>query len=74
MERKQYLRYAVFVAEQIIDIYGKKYPKDKRPKVAIKPARKVIKNDTAENRGAAGDAGDAMLEKILLHGISLLEG
>ena len=53
MTRKQYLQYAVFAAEQVIDIFEKKYPNDKRPREAITAARKCIEDDTQENRDAA---------------------
>ena len=32
MERKQYIAYAIFAAEQVIDIYEKKCPDDKKTK------------------------------------------
>ena len=53
MTRKQYLQYAVFAAEQVLDIFEKKYPNDKRPREAIAAARKCIEDDTQENRDAA---------------------
>jgi hypothetical protein len=59
MTRKQYLQYAVFAAEQVIDIFEKKYPNDKRPREAITAARKCIEDDTQENRAAADAAADA---------------
>ena len=56
MTRKQYLQYAVFAAEQVLDIFEKKYPNDKRPREAIAAARKCIEDDTQENRAYAADA------------------
>jgi hypothetical protein len=53
MSYKQYVSYAVFSIERVIDIYQKKYPKDKRPLKAIKAAKKCINNPSKENRGAA---------------------
>ena len=53
MTRPQYLRYAIYSAMQVIDIYEAKYPDDKRPRAAINAAKKVLKNDTPENRAAA---------------------
>jgi len=80
MERKQYLAYAIYSAEQVIDIYEKKYPDDKRPRNAIKAAEKVLKNDTKKNRAAASaayaayDAARKKLRvKILEYGLSLLK-
>jgi hypothetical protein len=57
--RKQRIQYAAFAAEQVIDIFEKKYPDDKRPRLAIESARKCIAHDTAENRNAAAAAADA---------------
>ena len=68
MEYDQYVSYAVDAAEQVIDIYEKKYPKDDRPRKAIEAAKKCIglkgaAGDADEAAGAAGDAawaaGDA---------------
>ena len=68
MEYKQYVSYAVFAAEQVIDIYEKKYPNNKKPREAIEAAKKCIENPTEENkkayaaaaaRGAAADAAYA---------------
>ena len=53
MSRKQYLQYAVYAAEQVIDIYEKRHPKDKRPREAIEAAKKCIDEDSVENRNAA---------------------
>ena len=59
MTYKQYVSYAVFAAKQVIDIYEKKYPNDKRPRVAIKAAKKCIKNPTKKNKAAADAAAAA---------------
>ena len=56
MNRKQYLAYAIYAAEQVIDIYEKKYPDKKKPREAINAARKVLENDSEENRKAAAAA------------------
>ena len=53
MTRPQYLAYAIFSSKQVIDIFEKKYPKDDRPRKAIEAAKKVLGNDTEENRAAA---------------------
>ena len=53
MTRPQYLSYAIYAAEQVIDIYEKKYPDDKRPRNAIEAARVVLKNNNAKTRAAA---------------------
>ena len=59
MNRKQKLRYAIFAAEQVIDIYEKKNPNNKAPRNAIKAAKRVLEHDTKENRAAAAAAADA---------------
>jgi hypothetical protein len=59
MERKQYLTYAIYAAEQVIDIYEKQYPKDDRPRKAIEAAKAYLKNPTAENKAAAHTAAGA---------------
>jgi len=56
MNRKQYLAYAIFAAEQVIDIFEKKYPDDKRPRKAIDAAKAVLANDTPDTRSAADAA------------------
>ena len=59
MEYKQYVSYAVFAAELVIDIFEKKYPDDKHPREAIEAAKKCIKNPNDENKKEAGSAGRA---------------
>ena len=58
MSYEQYVSYAVFAAEQVIDIYEKKYPKDKKPREAIEAAKKCIDNPSEENKKAAAAAAD----------------
>jgi hypothetical protein len=53
MNYKQYVSYAVFAAEQVIDIFEKKYPNDKRPREAIEAAKKCIEDPIEENKKAA---------------------
>ena len=57
--KKQKIQYAVYAAEQVIDIFEKKYPDDKRPRKAIEAAKKCIENDTEENRSAAESAAES---------------
>jgi hypothetical protein len=59
MNYKQYVSYAVFAAEQVINIYEKKYPEDKRPRKAIDVAKKCIENPTKENKKASASAASA---------------
>ena len=56
MTRPQYLTYAIFSAEQVIHIYEKKYPDNKKPRQAIEAAKAVLKDDTSENRKLADAA------------------
>jgi hypothetical protein len=57
--RKDKIRYAIFAAEQVIGMYEKQYPDDKRPRLAIEAARVVLKHDTEANRSAAHAAAHA---------------
>ena len=59
MTYKQYVPYAVFAAEQVIDLFEKKYPDDKRPREAIEAANACIKNPSAKNKKAADVAAGA---------------
>ena len=84
MNRKQKMAHAIFAAEQVLDIFEKKYPEDKRPRKAIDAARKCLEADTASNRKAAYAAAAAayaaaayaakrkMQIKILEYGITLI--
>jgi len=57
MTYKQYVSYAVFSIEQVIGIYEKKYPNDKRPRKAIRAVKKFIDNPTKENKDSTTAAG-----------------
>ena len=59
MTRKQRIKYAIFAAEQVIDIFEKQYPNDVEPRAAIAAAKKVLKEDIEENREATSAAGSA---------------
>jgi len=59
MTKPQYLAYAIFAAEQVIDIFEMKYPNDKRPRNAIESAKAVLANDTEQNRLNAAAAAAA---------------
>ena len=54
MTKDQYVRYAIFAAEQVIDIFKKKYPEDNRPRTAIEKAKEYLQSKT--KIGAADDA------------------
>ena len=59
MTYKQYVSYAIYAAKQGLDIFEKKYPKDKRPRQAIDAALKCLKNPTDENKAYAATAATA---------------
>ena len=60
MAYRQYVSYAVFAAEQVIDIYEAKYPDDSRPRMAIEAAKKCIEHPTRANKSAADAAAHAV--------------
>ena len=49
MTHKQQIKYAIYAAKQVIDIYERKYPEDKRPRLAIEAAENYLKNPSATN-------------------------
>ena len=59
MTRQQYLQYAIYAAEQVIELFEKQYPNDKRPRLAIEAARKCITDNSRAARDAARAAGAA---------------
>ena len=59
MTYKQYVSYAVYAAEQVIDIYEKKCSNDDRPRKAIEAAKKCIKAPTKKNKATADAAATA---------------
>ena len=54
--KKDSISLAIFAAELVLDNYGKQYPNDLRPRQAIEAAKKVLENDTKENRIKASSA------------------
>jgi len=56
-DRVQRIKYAVYSAKQVLHIFEKKYPDDKRPRNASNAAIRCIKNNTNKNRFDARDAG-----------------
>ena len=52
MDKPQKVAYAIFAARQVLEIFEKKYPEDKRPRKAIEAAEDYLKNPTEENRAA----------------------
>ena len=65
LNRKNRIRYAIFAAEQVLHIFEKQYPEDQRPRKAIEAAKRVIEDDSEENRriahSAAYNAGSAYI-------------
>ena len=59
LNSRQKIQYAIFAAEQVIDIFEKKYPEDKRPRQAIEASIEYLKNPTKENANTASAAASA---------------
>lgn len=59
MIRPQYLAYAIFAAEQVIEIYENSCPGDDRPRKAIEAAKAVLVNGNEVNRKIAAAAASA---------------
>ena len=59
MNKKQRIQYAIFAAELVLDNFERRYPEDKRPRLAIEAAKKAIKNNTKQNRSAAWSAAES---------------
>ena len=57
--KKDSVKLAVFSAELVLKNYEIEYPKDLRPRQAIEAAKKVLFEDTEENRSAAWSAWSA---------------
>jgi len=62
MNYSQYVSYAVFAAEQVIENYEKEFPDDKRPRTAIESAKKCIKNPSDENKKEAARAANSAVD------------
>ena len=56
MTHKQQVQYAVFAADQVIEIFEKRYPEDKRPRKAIEAAKECLRT---HSEAAAANAADA---------------
>lgn len=53
LNKKQYVEIAILCAKSSLKFFEKEYPKDKRPRMAIRAALDYLKNPTEENRLAA---------------------
>ena len=71
-DRTNKVRYAIFAAEQVIHLFEKKYPDDKRPRKAIEAAKEWLKNPSADYADSAA-CKKQMQIKILEYGLSLLD-
>ena len=56
MNHSQKVRYAIFAAEQVIKIFEKKYPNDRRPRKAIQAAKASLKVSSKKNLNVAAYA------------------
>ncbi len=59
MTHKQKVQYAIYAAKQVIGIYEKKYPDDKRPREAIEAAKNYLKNPCHKTKNTATAAANA---------------
>jgi predicted metal-dependent hydrolase len=74
------VKYAIYAAEQVIEIFEKKYPEDKRPRKAIEAAKQYLKTHSGKDKNAAYAAASAAYAakrelkiKIIKYGLTLLE-
>ena len=56
MNHEQQIQYAIYAAEQVIDIYEKQYPGEDRPRKAIEAAKEYLKAKTAVDAARAARA------------------
>jgi len=56
MNKKQCVEYAVFAAKQVLGVFEKKHPNDKKPRKAIEAAEKYLKDPSENNKKAAAYA------------------
>lgn len=61
MTHKQQVIYAAFAAKQVLSLFEKKYPNDKRPREAIEAALRFAECPISENRDAAYAAANAVV-------------
>lgn len=78
MTHEQKVQYAIYAAEQVIEIYESKYPTDNRPRNAIEAAKQYL---VAKDKKAADAAyvayaaayAEVMKLKILEYGLTILD-
>jgi hypothetical protein len=81
MDKPNQVRYAIFAAECVLEIFEKKHPKDNRPRKAIEAAKSWLENPSNETKKADADAAayaayaarKEIQTKIFDYGIKLLE-
>ncbi len=61
LTHEQQIKYAIYAAEQVIEIYEKKYPDDKRPRNVIDAAKKYLAEPSDGNKHAVAYAADAAI-------------
>ena len=59
LTRKQKIRYAIFAAEEVLELFEKKHPNNKAPREAIAAAKAVLKSDNKKTRADADAAANA---------------
>jgi len=59
MTYPQYVAYAIFAAEQVLDLYERQFPDDARPRHAIDAAKRCLTDRSGAAAGAARAAGAA---------------
>jgi len=64
LNKKQRIQYAIFGAEQVLEMFEKKYPENKRPREAIEAAKKYLKKPTKENKAAVHAAAYAVAHAV----------
>jgi len=53
------IKYAIFAAGLVLDVYEKRFPEDKCPRKAIEAAKQYLKTKSEEDRKAAANAANA---------------
>ena len=64
LDKDNLIRYAIFAAEQVLDIYEKKYPGDDRPRKAIEAAKEYLKTHSKSAAHAASAAASVAARAV----------
>ena len=62
MTHDQQIMYAIYAAEQVIEIYEARYPNDTRPRNAIQAAKTYLEDKTEANKDKVADATYAVAD------------